>query len=169
MNAFLNYRLDDNMAQELEETIATSTIEIFEQIFGYKLSFKPANDTTYESDIIIAYVEFWENFETFNACFIFEKHLILSLVGQVYEDNVLTNDSVDELCKDAVCELVNIISNKIKLCINKQGFNSVMEIPTAEITRDINTANMLHKIRINFCPSSAEASKTVVYVGLKDI
>lgn len=169
MNAFLNYRLDETMSRELENTIASSTIETFEQIFGYKLSFKPANDTVYSSDMIVANVEFWENFETFNVCFIFEKELILSLVGKVYEQGMMELNAADELCKDAVCELANIISNKIKLFINKQGFNSVMEIPTAEIMNEINTADMLHKIQINFCPLNSDVPKNIIYVGLKDI
>lgn len=167
MNAFLSYRMDQQTAQGLEQTIMASTIETFDQIFGYKLSFSPVSGS-YNADSIVAHVEFWENFETFNVCFVFSKELIMSLMKSVYEDDTLTKEGIDEICKDAVCELVNIISNRIKLYINEQGFNSVMEIPTAEIITTIDPEDMPHNIKMNFRPLNANDMSNVIYVGLQD-
>lgn len=169
MSVFLNTAFSKEMVQGLQDTIALSTIETIDQIFGYKLSFNKESDTSYNSDAIIANVEFWENFDTFHVCFIFEKELIFSLVGSMYDDQKPDQDAINEICKDAVCELANIISNKIKLFINKHGFNSVMEIPSAEIISDIDTAALPHKVKVSLCPLQADKLKNVIYVGLKDM
>ncbi len=168
MNAFFNFEPNQEFIQGLHDTITVSTIETFDQIFGHKLSFSAGN-SVYETDIITANAEFWEGFETFSIFFIFEKTMLLSLMGSIYNDKTLTPDKIDELCKDMVCELVNIIGNKIKVFINQHGLRSSMEIPTADITAMIDPAQMHHTVHANFCSSDIDNKKNVIYVGSKDI
>lgn len=166
MNAFLSYTLDQSVIEGLEQTITASTIETFDQIFGHKLSFGDAA-ASQDTDVIVANVEFWESFETFSVFFIFEKALILSLIRSIYDEQTLRQD-VDEICKDTVCELANIIGNKIKYYINQMGYSSVMEIPTAEVMDTLNPSVLSHRICVSFCSSDIGDRKNVIYVGLND-
>lgn len=163
----LSNKIAPELLKELEDIISNSTIDTMNQIFGFQVSYNP-DSLEYSPELIIASVEFWDVLDSFTVTYIFERELILSLVKNIYDPATITKEGADEICKDTVSELANVISNKIKAFINRHGFNSVMEIPQADILNAISPNEMPHNIHMHFCSGSDKDIKNVIYIGLKD-
>ena len=165
LSVLLNSKLNDDFLNKLKVVINDSTIESLDQIFGYKIETSRACEK-YDNSIV-AFVTFWEGIETLKFCFVFQNAFLQELLNQIYPEGSVTKDTFEELGKDTACEIVNIICNKIKAFLNKNGFYSIMNLPYAEVQNAaVNSLSNDVAINANFSAGlSNESSNSVMYVN----
>ena len=161
----MNSKINDEFLKELQEIINSSAVKTVQQIFGYEIH--SDSEKLGDGAIVIAHVTFLDDFETINFCFVFDLTFVRTLISQLYPLDKFGEVETKEACEDTASELANIISNKIKYFMNSNGFQSIMELPTAEtIKGGLSALDAENIVRVNFTSPQVETRKNALSVGM---
>ena len=157
--------IKDDLLNELTDTINTATIESLSTIFGCKLNI--TQNFQDHQRAIISHVSIWQGLDSFKFYFVFDENFLKSLITKIYNQEEAQGNRFSELAMDTACELVNIICNRIKAFLNEQGFQFMMDIPDAMLSKEsqpITSHDPLIKTNYSL-ETDAEKSDNILFIN----
>lgn len=156
-------KLDIAMRDELRDILADVTAKTLETFFGCKITATENAQIDYHRSIV-ACVILRQGIEAVTLRLIFDYSFINKLVVGFYGNSNRSGDEELAMCEDAVSEMANIISNKVKYFMNNNGFSFYIDTPYIEKNIDDHENSI---INLNFTISDSDVSEnSLVCVNL---